>query len=243
MESGVHRSLPWDGLLNGRDLGGIPTSHGAIEPRRLVRSASVHTLSGQGWHALVDHGIRTVIDLRHGWEIEEASTPAHLRRSEVEVVAVPLEPPGYIEAWSTRADRWKLTTPLYYHEFLAEHGHRVGTVLAAIAGARPGGVLLHCYSGRDRVGLSIAMLLDLLGVDHDIIAADHWLSFDRPRSVEADLGKAESPGKPTPDRGEYATIISDVLSTHPAPMCFAELAAADEIRSALVARLCIDSAT
>ncbi len=241
MDSEDDRSLRWDGLLNGRELGGIPTAHGPVKLRRLVRSASVHTLSGDGWQELVNYGIRTIIDLRHQWEIDEASPPAHLRRSEVEVLSVPLEPPGYIESWSGREDQWKLTTPLYYHEFMAEHGPRVGSVLTAIANAQPGGVLLHCYGGKDRVGLSIAMLLDLLGADHDAIAADHWLSFDRPKSIEAELGKTESPNKPTPQRSEYASIVNNVLNAHPATTCFADPTNANDIRSTLSERLCAES--
>lgn len=234
------RSLGWDGLLNGRELGGIPTAQGTIKLRRLVRSASVHTLSADGWQALVDYGIRTVIDLRHQWEIDEASTPQHLRRPEVEVLSVPLEPPGYIETWSAREDRWKLTTPLYFDEFMADHSHRVGTALTAIAAAQPGGILLHCYGGKDRVGLSIAMLLDLLGTDHEAIAADHWQSFDRPKSIEAELGKAESPNKPAPRRSEYASIVNDVLSAHSATTCFANPTIANDVRFALGERLCAD---
>ena len=63
MASGHDRNLNWDGLLNGRDLAGIHTGHGPILQGRLVRSASVHTLSATGWQELLDHGIRSVVDL------------------------------------------------------------------------------------------------------------------------------------------------------------------------------------
>jgi protein-tyrosine phosphatase len=45
-------------------------------------------------------------------------------------------------------------------------------VLEAIAGAG-GGVLFHCFAGKDRTGLIAAMLLSLAGVDRDRIAEDY----------------------------------------------------------------------
>ena len=80
------RDLVWDGCLNVRELGGLPTADGG-ETRRgaIVRADSVHQLSDGGWQALVDHGIRTVIDLRGDHERED-DPPAELP---VEVVHVP----------------------------------------------------------------------------------------------------------------------------------------------------------
>ena len=192
------RTLAWDGLVNGRDLGGLVGAGGAIAFGRVVRSASVHTLSAAGWQELVDYGITTIVDLRSDGEVNKSPIEPGLRPSEVDIAQIPLEPPGYIEEWSARDDRWKLTTPLYFHEFLADHAHRVGSVLHAIASASAGGVLLHCQAGKDRAGLTVMMLLDLLGVDPDVIAADHWISFDRAEPVEVALGKAPSPESPVP---------------------------------------------
>ena len=80
------RDLIWDGCLNVRELGGLPTLDGR-ETRRgsIVRADSVRQLSDEGWRALVDHGVRTVIDLRGDHEREE-DPPAELP---VEVVHVP----------------------------------------------------------------------------------------------------------------------------------------------------------
>jgi protein-tyrosine phosphatase len=45
-------------------------------------------------------------------------------------------------------------------------------VFEAIAAAE-GGVVFHCFAGKDRTGLVAAMLLELAGVDHTGIAADY----------------------------------------------------------------------
>src|SRR6185436_14450338 len=67
------RDLDWDGCVNARDLGGLPTVDGGITRRGvLVRSEAVERLSADGWRALRDHGVRTIIDLR---EDDERSDP------------------------------------------------------------------------------------------------------------------------------------------------------------------------
>jgi protein-tyrosine phosphatase len=80
------RDLLWDGCLNVRDLGGLPTADGR-ETRygAVVRADSVSQLSDAGWRALVDYGVRMVLDLRGDHERED-DPPADLP---VEVVHVP----------------------------------------------------------------------------------------------------------------------------------------------------------
>ena len=48
--------------------------------------------------------------------------------------------------------------------------------MRAIVAAPPGGILIHCSAGKDRTGLVTALLLGLVGVPDEIIAADYALS-------------------------------------------------------------------
>ena len=50
-------------------------------------------------------------------------------------------------------------------------------IVAAVADARPGGVLIHCYAGKDRTGMSVALLLSLAGVSDEDIADDYALTM------------------------------------------------------------------
>src|SRR5205085_9995197 len=52
-----------------------------------------------------------------------------------------------------------------------------------VADAPEGGVVVHCYAGKDRTGLACAMLLRLAGVGIDDIAADYGLSGDNIRPL------------------------------------------------------------
>jgi len=53
-------------VFNVRDLGGLPTLDGRFTRwGAIVRFDSLGALTEAGWSALVEHGVRTVIDLRN----------------------------------------------------------------------------------------------------------------------------------------------------------------------------------
>ena len=179
------RDLTWDGCLNVRELGGLPTADGG-ETRfgAIVRADDVQQLSQAGWQALVDHGIRTVIDLRGDHERAD-DPPAELP---VEVVHVPFmeaseaeweEIAGEIEAAAAAAPDVATSTRDVYLIFLERFRDNVAAAVRAVAHAPEGGVVIHCVGGKDRTGLLAAFLLHLAGVPDDEIAADYALSEER----------------------------------------------------------------
>ena len=186
------RDLTWDGCLNVRELGGLPTAGGGeTRTGSIVRADSVHQLSEAGWQALVDHGIRTVIDLRGDHERED-DPPAELP---VDVVHVPFmeaseaeweEIAEEIEAASAAAPDVATSTRDVYLIFLEHFQANVARAVKAVADASPGGIVIHCVGGKDRTGLLAAFLLHMAGVDEDAIVADYALSEERllPRHEE-----------------------------------------------------------
>lgn len=169
----VDRCLDWDGCFNVRDLGGLPTADGR-ETRwgAVVRSEAPDLLTVDGWSALHAHGIRTIIDLRSDDELtRDAERPAGLH-----IVRRPLDAAEDAEFWDRWATGGQFGTPLYYRPFLDRFPHRIAGVLGAIAQAHPGGVLVHCAVGRDRTGMVTLLLLALVGVAAEDIAADYALS-------------------------------------------------------------------
>jgi protein tyrosine/serine phosphatase len=193
------RDLVWDGCLNVRELGGLPTADGG-ETRRgaVVRADSVRQLSDDGWRALVDHGVRLVVDLRGDHEREE-DPPAELP---VEVVHVPFmeasdaeweEIAGELDAATAAAPDDATSTRDAYLIFLERFKDNVAASLRAVAHAPEGGVVIHCVGGKDRTGLLTAFLLRLAGVDEETIAQDYALSEERLRARhEAWFEAAES---------------------------------------------------
>lgn len=67
------RCLPLAGAANLRDVGGYPTADGGqTRWRTLFRADSLHRLSVAEQEALLEHGVRTVIDLRRPDEVANA---------------------------------------------------------------------------------------------------------------------------------------------------------------------------
>jgi protein-tyrosine phosphatase len=181
------RDLVWDGCLNVRDLGGHRTAEGG-ETRfgAVVRADSVRQLTDAGWEALVEHGVRTVLDLRGDHERED-DPPAELP---VEVVHVPFmeasepeweEIAEEIEESVAAAPDVATSTRDAYLIFLEHFKDNVAASLRAVAHAPEGGVVIHCVGGKDRTGLLAAFLLHLAGVSDEEIAADYALSEERLR--------------------------------------------------------------
>jgi protein-tyrosine phosphatase len=173
----IARHLAWNGCFNARDLGGLRTLDGR-EVRRgaAVRSDAVDRLERDGWGALEAHGIRTIIDLRND---DERSADRERRPAGITTLLMPIDHIEDREFWDVWNSGPQCGTPLYYLPHLQRFPERSGSVIRAIAHAGPGGVLFHCRIGRDRTGMVAMLLLSLLGVAHDVIAADYHLSKER----------------------------------------------------------------
>src|SRR5687767_10529285 len=70
------RQLSWDGCYNVRDLGGYATIDGGVTRwRAFVRADSLYQLTPAGQAALLDYGVRTIVDLRRARELEHYPNP------------------------------------------------------------------------------------------------------------------------------------------------------------------------
>jgi len=143
-----------------------------------VRADSVRKLSEAGRDALLAYGVRTVVDLRVHSELAadpEVELP-------VPVVHVPLfhdddeEDWAAIEAVSRAAPDEVASTRDVYIEMLERFRENFVRALVTVAQAPEGGVLVHCQGGKDRTGLISALLLRLVGVSAEDIAADYAIS-------------------------------------------------------------------
>jgi len=201
-----------------RDFGGTRTSDGlAIRPGALFRARSLDHLDEAGWAELRAAGVRTVIDLRNEEE-RGAAPPGSLH--------LPLDGTEDHEFWDEWASDWRFGTPVYYGPHLARFPQRSLAVLAAIAEAPPGGVLFHCMGGRDRTGMIAMLVLALVGVPHEDIAADYELGAGAHPDAEAVTAGLTRAG--TTARAELLRTLEQLeLDTLVGP----------EIRDALRARL------
>jgi protein-tyrosine phosphatase len=177
-------SLVWEGCVNVRDLGGLPTEDGRrTRLGGVVRSDNVRRLTDDGWRALAEHGVQRIVDLRFPEELAE-DQPLGVDIDVVHVSVLGSGPdPEYVKeldahlAANDVADHYAWS----YVDFLERYRERFGQAFAAIADA-DGTVVVHCFAGKDRTGLVAALLLRLAGVDHATIGADYAVTAENLRA-------------------------------------------------------------
>jgi protein-tyrosine phosphatase len=169
------RDLTWDGLLNVRDLGGHRTEDGG-ETRygAVVRADSLDELTEEGWQAVVDYGIRTVVDLRMDAE-REGGPPAGAPIDLLHISLFDDDKSVFeeVEAAAKAAPDVPTATRDVYLLFLEHFKANVAAAIRAVANAPEGGVVVHCMGGKDRTGLVSALLLRLACVPLDAIGEDY----------------------------------------------------------------------
>jgi protein-tyrosine phosphatase len=168
----VDRIIELEGAVNFRDLGGYATTDGQrTRWRVLFRADGLSELTEPDLVIMRELGIRTVIDLRTGHELEQSrfDVDAH----PVEFHHFPfIKSLGNVEAF----ERAPGFLGAQYQEMLEDAAPQIVGALSALAapGARP--AVFHCTAGKDRTGLLSALVLSLLGVPEDTVVADYALS-------------------------------------------------------------------
>lgn len=204
----ARREVSWEGFYNARDLGGLPAGPGRQTRRgALIRSADLRFVTAAGWRAGYAAGVRTIVDLRNDDEVRPQTGPgptaqggsAHFPPAAagpfvpagMQRVHVPIDGVEDTDFWRYLNDQRLNGTPLYFQPFLERKPDRCVAAVSAVARAQPGGVLFHCGGGRDRTGLLALLLLALLGVPAEVIAADYELSTEPRRALAAAIGTAD----------------------------------------------------
>jgi protein-tyrosine phosphatase len=130
-----------------------------------MRSDAPIRLGAAGPEALTALGLRTAIDLRE--PVERRRDPVDPQLAEhVEVVSHPLI--------DRRVDLRVVTgLATVYSHIVARCGDRFAAIVELLAapGALP--AVFFCSAGKDRTGLTTAIVLSALGVDEEAVAADY----------------------------------------------------------------------
>ncbi|MEU6141624.1 tyrosine-protein phosphatase [Streptomyces sp. NPDC047081] len=196
----MDRHIAFDGLCNFRDLGGYRTADGRrVRPGRLYRADSLGKLrSGTAdWSRFLSLGVRTVIDLRHPWEVESRgrvpSDPSFTyhnlsiehRPYNQAALAPDVDPGPYL------AER--------YMEVAEDGTEEIREALELTAKSAESGTPLafHCASGKDRTGQLAALILHLLGVPAATITEDYTLTELAAPALLADWRSRNNGSRPT----------------------------------------------
>ncbi len=160
--------------INFRDLGGLPTADGGqVRAGRLFRSATPQFLTAADATNLVDAtGLQVVIDLRFA---EEAAAEGSGGLTDTDV------PRHHIPIIGHGGDAIADAVPAgegdrlgqHYISYVEHDARAFVEVFRILAAPRGLPALLHCAAGKDRTGVTVALVLDVLGVPEDAIVADY----------------------------------------------------------------------
>jgi protein-tyrosine phosphatase len=171
------RRVPFEGVTNFRDLGGYPAAEGRRTGwGRVFRSDALHRLTPADLHRYESLHLNAVYDLRGDLERERYPNPfpsvqlALLSRDGSATATSPATADRQDAAGGERMLRQM------YQGLLANAAGVFGRLLGALAASDGLPAVFHCTGGKDRTGMSAALLLELLGVPRHLILDDYELT-------------------------------------------------------------------
>ncbi len=201
LDAHAHRHLQFEGALNVRDLGGLPTMDGLSTRHGIVyRADTLAFLTDADLAKLDALSLNTVVDLRRQEECLRA--PDRLPSSALKVLNPGFWPKGNIELFASinlgklDAAAASIEMQRQYRQLILEHLHDYRVLVSALLEPSHTPLLFHCASGKDRTGVAAAILLAVAGVSRALIVEDYVLSNNRRQRVdlfgaEADAGAVE----------------------------------------------------
>lgn len=218
------RHIRLDGPANFRDLGGYPTVDGRqLRAGRVFRSDSLSHMSADDVRRVAEElGVVTVVDLRARHEVE---TFGHgpLGTRGVVVHHLPIVDETRRSATDEPIDPATLGLDRIYALMLDRFGDRFAAVLRIVANPANQPVVFHCAAGKDRTGLTAALLLGAVGVDDDTIAADYAITAEhmdelllrhRARGPEGNEHSAVPPSLFAAEASVMRAVLAGLRVTH-----------------------------
>ena len=186
-----------EGIFNLRDLGGYATADGhTVRAGCLFRSDELHALTPADLDVVRRLGVRVVFDLRNQFERDVRPNPALDDVVVHERQAPPQDTSGmtFEEKLASGIPQAQADDEEFGDVYIALLTHlraELGHIVELASDARDKPLLFHCVAGKDRTGITAAVLLGLLGVDDETILDDYELttSLWTPKRMEqlADL--------------------------------------------------------
>ena len=188
--------IVFDNIVNARDLGGLVGAGGKIiRPHRLLRTAHLHDASPADLARLhSEYNLAKIFDFRSIGDADalpdqEVEGATHHLLPTIDLSAerlteqpIPqeafLDLETHIVNYSFYPEVQKMARNMYPSLIRSEYSQlQYAAFLRLIIEApEDGGILWHCFQGKDRTGWGAAFLLFALGVDREAIIADFDLS-------------------------------------------------------------------
>ncbi len=174
------RRLRLEGAPNFRDFGGCEVAGGRLRRGVLYRSGALGRLTEADVDALNARGAWTMVDLRHEGERIAAPTHAQLAAAGVHSLpmgsghgAAPVPRPALLTVADATAGQAVEAIKASYRRYVHEHRDRFAALFDILLGERDGPAVIHCTAGKDRTGISVALVLLALGAARDAVVEDY----------------------------------------------------------------------
>jgi protein-tyrosine phosphatase len=160
---------------NLRDLGGLPTRDPTLVVRsgRFFRSSSPSRFDADEQRALGSLELQNLVDLRTTAEVTESSASDVVPG--VAVAHLPLFETAR-ENWIAPTDQRPEAAAGRYFEMVEDSILALAAIVQHVAQPSTPPFLVCCAAGRDRTGIVVACLLDLLDVTDEAMATDYAMS-------------------------------------------------------------------
>lgn len=195
-EAPRERLIPLEGGRNFRDIGGFETADGkSVAWGKIYRSGVLNGLTDADYEELAKLEISTVIDFSSS--PERHHEPTDWRAGEIEALSwdytFDFDVSGFKEMMSSpnlTVEKFDSMMIDVYGELLIQQKPAYTKMFAELVDDdKP--LLYHCSAGKDRTGIATALILTVLGVDHNSIVADYEISEKYLQGMGArDMSKA-----------------------------------------------------
>jgi protein-tyrosine phosphatase len=172
------RYPPLPNGINFRDLGGYPTADGKhVRWGVVYRSGSFGKLDSDGLDYIAKLGLKMVCDLRSHDEIKAAPEALVGVQNEHIPIEVENETTMRLRALLFNPARLEdMLIKVYTETMIGQNAAVFRAVFERLANPQNLPMLIRCTAGKDRTGMTVAVILLALGVAEETVVADYSLS-------------------------------------------------------------------
>lgn len=176
------RRVAFEGALNFRDLGNLPTSNGKMtKSGRLFRSGRLGNLTNKDQARFRELGLRYAFDFRLPFERENYPNPPASTLG-LEMLGAGYLPDGALDMFEAINDGTITAADVLagmanqYVLMATAHMDVLADLFRLLLKPNATPALFHCSGGKDRTGVASAMLLRIAGVEREVVIADYLLT-------------------------------------------------------------------